>query len=60
MIQQKEQLLIKFSEIEHLILQKILIMIDIKEDWLLWYTMLLIKNQKDVSLLIIGLSKIYN
>ena len=43
--------LIKFSEIKHLILLKILNMMDIKEDLLLWFTNFLIKSRKEVVLI---------
>ena len=44
----KEQILIKFWEIKHLVLQNILRMMGIKEDWLQWFTNFLIKIQKEV------------
>ena len=60
-IQQKEHLLINFSEINHLILQKILNMTDIKEGWRLWFTNFLIKSPLHVVVsLIMRLNKIYN
>ena len=58
---QEEQVLINFREIKHLILQKILSMVDIKEDWLLWFISFLIKNLLQiVGSLIIRLNKPYN
>ena len=50
--------LIKFSEIKHLILLKVLNMMDIKEDLLLRFINFLIKSRKRVVLLIIRLNKI--
>ena len=50
-IQQEEQLLMKFLEIRHLILLKILNIMDIKEGLLLWFTKFLIKSQKEVVLI---------
>ena len=47
-------------DIKPLVLLKILNMMNIKEDLLLWFINLLIKIRKEVVLLMMRLNKIYN
>ena len=59
-IKSEERFLAKFEDIKELTLLKILNMMGVKENLLLWFTSFLTKSLKVAVLLIMRLNKIYN